>query len=68
MASTQPGSIYGLTNGNELMEKNRASEGDRLMRREPRASSRVAGEGLTKGTSWLRLKKVGEGGRKIPGA
>lgn len=38
------------------------------MKRKVRASSRVFEEDVTKGTSWLRPKEVGEGVTQIPGA
>ena len=67
VASTQPGVICGLTNGSELMEKNQASEGERCMGREARASCRVFMEGPTKEMAGLKLKKVEGGARQIPG-
>ena len=65
MASTQPGVICGLTNGSELMEKTQASEGERWMGREARASSRVVMGGPTKEMAGLKLKKVEGGGRYL---
>ena len=67
MASTQPGVICGLTNGSELMEKTQASEGERWLGWEARASSRVVMGGPTKEMAGLKLKKVEGGAKQIPG-
>ena len=68
MASTQPGVTCALTNGSELMEKNQASEGERWVRREARASNSVAVEGPTEEMAGLKLKKVEGEAKQIPGS
>ena len=68
MASTQRGVTCALTNGSELMEKNQASEGERWVRREARASNSVAVEGPTEEMAGLKLKKVEGEAKQIPGS
>ena len=68
MASTQPGVTCALTNGSELMEKNQASEGERWVGREPRASNRVVVDGPTEEMAGLKLKKVEGEAKQIPGS
>ena len=68
MASTQPGVTCALTNDSELMEKNQASEGERWVRREARASNSVAVEGPTEEMAGLKLKKVEGEAKQIPGS